>query len=305
MDSSFNGFIAPPPTPMAEDGGLRPEVIETQAAALVANGVAGAFVCGTTGEGVSLTVDERMQVARRWREVAPEGFRVIVHVGALALPDAQALAGHAADIGADAVAALPPLYFKPATVDDLLAWLAEIASAAKHLPLFYYHMPDFTGVGLPLNELLAAAEKRLPALAGAKFTYENLCEFRLCLQVGGGRYELFYGRDQMLLAALATGARGAIGSTYNFAAPLYRRLVDAWARGDLDAARADQTRSAEMIAVLRRRGGLAAIKAVMKMVGVDCGPVRAPLRQPAAEQIDALAAELEGIGFFDYCSKRP
>ena len=305
MDSTFTGLIAAPPTPMADDGSLRPEVIEAQAAALAANGVVGAFVCGTTGEGVSLTVDERMRVARRWREIAPEGFRVIVHVGALALPDARALAAHAAEIGADAVATLPPLCFKPRTVDDLLAWLAGIAPAAAPLPLLYYHIPDMTGVSRPVSELLAAAERRLPALAGAKFTCEDLCEFGRCLEVGGGRYELLFGRDQMLLGALATGARGAVGSTYNFAAPLYRRLVDAWARGDLDAARADQARSAEMIAVLHRHGGLPAIKAAMPLVGVDCGPVRPPLRPLTADQAAALAADLDAVGFPDYRSRQP
>jgi len=305
MDSAFNGFIAPPSTPMADDGSLRLDVVEAQAAALTANDVKGAFICGTTGEGVSLSVEERMAVAGRWREVAPRNFRLIVHVGALGLPDVQTLASHAAEIGADAVGTLPPLYFKPETVDILLTWCGAVASAAEPLPVYYYHMPGVTGVELPLSELLAADAARGSILAGAKFTYEDLMDFRLCTEIAGGRYELFFGRDQMLLGALATGAKQAIGSTYNFAVPLYHRMIDAWSRGDTDAARAEQTRSAEMIGIIHRHGGVAAMKAVMALVGVDCGPVRPPLRPLTDEQIDALAADLDAAGFADYCSRKP
>ena len=166
-------------------------------------------------------------------------------------------------------------------------------------------MPGVTGVEFPLSELLAADASRGGVLAGAKFTHEDLMDLRLCLGIAGGGYELFFGRDQMLLGALAIGARQAIGSTYNFAAPLYHRMIDAWSRGDVDAARAEQTRSAEMIDVTHRHGGLAAMKAIMAFVGVDCGPVRPPLRPLTNEAIDALAADLDAAGFGDYCSRHP
>ncbi len=305
MSRTFNGFLAAPPTPMAEDGSLRLGLVERQAGALIANGVAGAFVCGTTGEGVSLSVDERMQVARRWCELAPESFRIIVHVGALALPEAKALAAHAADIGAVDLGTLPSLYFKPTGTDDVLDWCGEIASAAPGLRIYYYHMPAVTGVPLRVNELLSAAVDRLPALAGAKFTHEDMMDFRLSLEAGGGRFELFFGRDQMLLAALATGARQAIGTSYNYAAPLYRRIIDSFESGDLAAARADQTRAAEMVSVFGRHGGLPAMKAAMKLVGVDCGPVRPPLRPLTGAEADALGADLEAVGFFDFCCQSP
>jgi len=304
--TEFDGLIAPPPTAMTAEGELRLDAVEAQAAALAANGVVGAFVCGTTGEGVSLTVRERMALARRWRDVAPPGFRVIVHVGCLAVADARALAAHAAEIGADGVAALPPLYFKPRNVEDLLASCAAVADAAPDLPFYYYHIPALTGVALPVHELLAAAEGRVDNLAGAKFTSEDLMDFRQCLDLSGGRFEMFFGRDEILLSALALGARAAVGTTYNFAAPLCLRIVEAHRAGRAADAAADQARAMRWVAIFRRHGGgPAAAKAVMALIGPDPGPVRPPLRDLSADRRRALADELADAGFFDLCSRGP
>src|SRR5207237_7790705 len=142
-----------------------------------------------------------------------------------------------------------------------------------------------------------------PTLAGVKFTHENLMDFGRSGEVGGGKYTMLFGRDEILLSGLALGARGAVGSTYNFAAPLYLRIIDAFNRGDLENARRDQSRAMEFINVLDRHGGLAAGKAVMKLIGIDCGPVRLPLRSLSANDEHSLHAQLEQIGFFEYASK--
>ena len=89
------------------------------------------------------------------------------------------------------------------------------------------------------------------------------------------------------------GACGAIGTTYNFAAPLYRRMLAALQRGDLETARAEQARSVAMIDVMIRAGGIAAFKVVMEWFGVDCGPVRAPLDNLTVEDKKQLRGELE------------
>jgi N-acetylneuraminate lyase len=106
----------------------------------------------------------------------------------------------------------------------------------------------------------------------------------------------------MLLAGLAVGARGAIGSTYNFAAPVYHRIIKAFDAGDLASAQQEQARANAMIALLIRFGGLPAGKAMLRMIGLDCGPVRSPLRSLSPEKEAALRLELERVGFFDFCS---
>jgi N-acetylneuraminate lyase len=303
MKKSLTGLIAAPHTPFHADGSLATEVIAQQARLLASNGVAGAFICGTTGEGPSLTSDERRRVVEAWVAARPESLAVIAHVGHLSFGEAAAFARHAQETGADAIATLAPGFFKPGSVEDLVAWCAKIAGAAPKLPFYYYHMPAMTGVSFPAADFLRVAAERIPTLAGVKFTHENLMDFSRSLELDGGKYDVLFGRDEILLSALALGARGAVGSTYNFAAPLYQRIISAFNRGDIAGARRDQSRSMEFIEIHNRYGGLVAGKAIMKLIGVDCGPVRLPLRAITAADEAKLRADLEKIGFFEYCSK--
>ena len=298
------GLIAAPHTPLRADGEVDLSVIDEIAALLVDNGVGGAFVCGTTGEGLSLTVDERMRVAERWSEAAGGRLRLLVQVGANAVGECRALAEHARRIGADAIAALPPTFYRPKTVEGVVAFCAHVAAAAPELPFYYYPIPDMTGVDFAVHDLLTAAAEKMPTLAGVKFSSPDLSDFGRCARLEDGRYNMLYGLDEMLLPALTVGAAGAVGATYSFAAPLYHRVIRAYEAGDVAAARADQAKSQELVRLMRDAGGVVpAGKAMMKMIGVDCGPVRTPLRNLSARRYDKLRADLEAIGFFQYCSK--
>lgn len=305
MKTALTGLIAAPHTPFRADGTLALEQIPAQARLLGHNGVSGAFICGTTGEGASLTSEERKKVVEAWVAAKPASVAVIVHVGHLSIGEACAFARHAQATGADAIATLSPSFFKPASVHELVAWCAQVAAAAPKLPFYYYHMPAMTGVAFPAADFLQAAGERIPNLAGVKFTHENLMDFGRSGEVAGGKYTMLFGRDEILLAGLALGAKGAVGSTYNFAAPLYLRIIESFNRGDLAAARRDQSKAMEFIAVLDRHGGLAAGKSVMKLIGVDCGAVRLPLRALTDRDEQSLREGLQKIGFFDYASKLP
>jgi N-acetylneuraminate lyase len=298
----LNGLIAAPFTALNCDGTLNLTAIEAQAHSLVASGVKGAFVCGTTGEGASLTTTERMAVATRWCELAGSDLRVIVHVGHTALGESQALAAHAQKIGASGLSNFAPFFFKPVNTSDLVDFCAAVAASAPALPYYYYHIPSMTGVSLAAADFLRAAQAKVPNLAGVKFTYENLMDFAECARLDDGRYDIVFGRDEMLLSGMAAGAMGAIGSTYNFAAPIYLRLIKAFSEGDLASAQAHQARANSMISVFLRFGGLIAGKAIMKMIGLDCGPARLPLRSLSDSKAKELRSELESVGFFDFCS---
>jgi N-acetylneuraminate lyase len=304
MSSRLQGIVAATHTPFAADGALNLSVVEKQAEHLHRDGVIAAFVGGTTGESHSLSVDERLALAKRWSEVLRGSpLRLVVHVGANALADARALAAHAQSIGALAIAALAPSYFKPRSVEVLVECCAEIASAAPTLPFYFYDIPSMTGVHLAMPEFLAAAPARVPTLAGIKFTNADLAAFQRCLRAGGGRFEVLWGSDEYLLAALALGATGAVGSTYNFAAPLYRRMLAAFSRGDLAAAREEQYRSVQLVELLGRYGYMGAAKAVMGMLGVNVGPARLPNTNLSQGQSATLRAELEQLGFFEWARK--
>ncbi len=299
------GLIAAPFTPMRADRTLDLNAVDSYAHRLHANGVVGAFICGTTGEGMSLTIDERCALAERWVAAAPAGLRVIVHVGHNSLPDCRTLAAHAESIGADSIACLAPSFFKPAGVDGLVAWCEQVAAAAPNLPFYYYHMPSMTGVSVNVSEFLGVAAKRIATLAGVKFTFEDLDDYQRCLELEDGRFDVLFGRDELLLSALARGARGAVGSTYNFAAPLYQTLIKAYRRGDRQQAAGLQALAVRMIDALVGSGAppVATFKWFMSWVCVDCGPSRLPLVDPTPEQIASLKSRLRGTGILDWVAR--
>lgn len=302
----LHGFVAATFTPFHADGSLNLGLVERQAEHLLGQGIRLVFIGGSTGESQSLTLEERRALAARWLAVARGSeLKVVAHVGANCLADARTLAAHAEQFGAVAISALAPSYFKPRTLDDLIACCADIAAAAPATPFYFYDIPSLTGVNFSMPVFLARAPERIPTLAGLKFTNSDLMAFQLCLRAEGGRFDVPYGTDEWILAALALGAKGAVGSTYNFAAPIYHRLRAALERGDLRAAREEQFRSVQLVKVLAGIGYLGAAKAVMKMVGVDVGPVRLPLANPTTTQLKQLHAELEALGYFDWITKHP
>lgn len=301
MEARLHGLVAATHTPFANDGQLALSIVEKQAEHLLASGVETVFVCGTTGESHSLTVSERIALAHRWCEVARGSrLRTVVHVGTNCLSDARALAEDAQAIGAGAIAALAPSYFKPKSLDLLMECCAEIAGAAPGLPFYYYDIPAMTDVQFSMREFLARAPKRVQTLAGIKFTNTDLMAYQHCLRADGGRFDIPWGVDEYLLAAWTLGARGAVGSSYNFAGPLYLRMIEAYGRGDVEAARVEQYRSVQLIELLSGYGYFAAAKATMGFLGIEVGPARLPHGNLTKDARSELREGLERIGFFEW-----
>jgi len=301
MTTKLTGLVAATHSPFLSNGDLNLAAVDKQAEHLAKSGINAVFICGTTGESHSLTVDERLALATRWGEVVRgTQMRLVVHVGTNCLADGRRLAKHAQSLGAFAIAALAPSHFKPKTLDTLIACSAEIAAAAPELPFYYYDIPSLTGVQLPTSEYLVRAPEKIPTLAGVKFTNTDLMSYQKCLHVENGKFDLPWGVDEYLLSALAVGAVGAVGSSYNFAAPLYQRIWSAFSRGDLATAQAEQYRSVQLIELLNSFGYVAAAKAVMGMLGVDVGPARLPNANLLPEQYTQLRAGLDKLGFFDW-----
>jgi N-acetylneuraminate lyase len=293
----LDGLVAAPFTALKPDQSLNLDFIAEHASHLVATGVSGAFVCGTTGEGQSLSTRERMEVAERWVKEAGAKLKIVVHVAHNSLEESHQLARHAEKIGAHAIASLGPTFFKPSSIEQLVDFCAPTAAAAPSLPFYYYHIPMMTGINLPMIDFLRVASKRIPNLAGIKFTDENMMSFLQCTNFEDGRFKILFGRDEMLLAALAFGATAAVGSTYNYMAPIYLKLAQAFRAGDMNEARRWQTLSVNIVDAMSRHGGLPAGKAMMSILGLDCGPVRPPLRNLSAEQLTTFRRELEQAGF--------
>lgn len=302
-----NGLIAAPFTPMHPDGSLHLDIIPSYYHFLKANGVRGAFVCGSTGEGVSLTVSEKMKVAEAWASSArgDADFLLMQLLGGTCLQEARDLAVHARQIGFDAVSITAPFYFKPPSVDVLAEICMDVAAAVPDVPLYYYHIPVLTGVYFSMYDLLHKIDGKLPNFAGVKYTHEDFMDFSSCLHFQGGKYDMLWGRDENLLPALSLGAQAAVGSTFNYAAPLYHDLMQAYASGEYEAAARLQQQSIDMIRLLGKYGGIATGKAYMKLVGMDCGAFRLPVKNMDAERFAAFTSDAEALGFRSFMSRLP
>jgi N-acetylneuraminate lyase len=297
----LHGLVAAPFAPLHPDGTVDLNGVERLAEHLIRRGVRMVFVNGTTGECTSLTLDERRAIARRWCEVARgSDLQVAVHVGTNCLADSRLLAAEAQACGAASISAFAPSYFRPAHLDALIDWCAQLAAAAPNTPFYYYDIPAFTRVTLPMPQFLEKASAQIPTLAGLKFTNPDLMAYQLCLRAEGGRFDVAYGCDEWLLAALALGAQGAVGSTYNFAAPLYQRLWKSFSDGNMENARQEQFRAVQVIQLLAGYAFLPAAKATMGWVGVAVGPARPPQTPLPQDQCRRLREELEKLGFFDW-----
>jgi N-acetylneuraminate lyase len=295
--SPLVGLLPAVLTPFDAGGELHLAPVERQAESLARGGAAGVFVGGTTGEFSALAFEERLALAARWAAVRKGSkLRLVVHVGANCLADAKQLAAHAQTLGADAIATVAPSYVKPKSLDVLIQWCAELAAAAPETPFYFYDIPAMTGVSFPRADFLERAPGRVRTLAGLKFTNLDLMTFQRLLRIEGGQFDVLYGFDEQLLAAAVLGARGAVGTSYNFAAPLYNRLLAAVQRGDLATARAEQYRGVEFIALMQRHGFLAGAKEIMRICGVELGPVRLPNVAFTPEQAAAFRRELDATG---------
>ena len=191
------GLIDAPFTPFHANSDVNLEPIEAYAKMLQKNGLKGVFINGSSGEGYMLTTEERMQLAERWVEVAPEGFKVIVHVGSCCLRESVRLAEHAQKIGAWGIGSMAPPFPKIGRIEELVEYCEAIAAAAPNLPFYYYHIPAFNGAFLPMLDLLKAVDGRIPNFAGIKYTYESLYEYNQCRLYANGKFDMLHGQYEL------------------------------------------------------------------------------------------------------------
>lgn len=301
----ITGLIDAPFTPFYENGEVNYGPIGKYASMLKKNGLKGVFINGSSGEGYMLTEDERMKLAEAWMAAAPEGFKVIIHVGSCCVKSSRMLAEHAEKIGAWGIGAMAPPFPKIGRIEELVKYIEEIAVGAPRLPFYYYHIPAFNGAYLPMVELLEAVDGRVPNFAGIKYTYESIYEYNQCRLYKNGKYDMLHGQDETILSSLAMGgARGGIGGTTNYNGRELVGIIEAWQAGDIETAREKQNFAQDVINVIcHYRGNIVAGKRIMKLIGLDLGKNRTPFRNMTQDEEDAMKRELEAIHFFERCNK--
>ncbi len=301
----FEGLIAAPFTPMDENGDVVYNKIAAYYEFLEKNKVVGAFINGSTGEGVSLSQREKMKIVEEWTRISKEKrtVKIITLVGGTSYSECIENARHAAENSVDAIAILAPYYFKPAGPVQLAYFCARIAESVPDLPVYFYHIPVLSGCYVPMLDFLKEASVIIPNLAGIKYTHEDFMDFLSCIHFMDGKYEMLWGRDENLLSALVLGTRSGVGSTYNYAAPLYNRMIEAFDRNDLPGARRLQQISINMITLLGKYGGIATGKAYMRYVGFECGKFRSPVKNMSDEKYKKFAADVSALNLEDLFSR--
>ncbi len=303
----LTGLISAPFTPLNEDGSLNLSLIPEYYKFLKANKITGAFICGSTGEGVSLTTQEKKDVAKTWASCTKKDkdFKVMMLTGGTSIADSIDIARYAQKVGLYAVSFTSPYYFKPANAKMLAACCKEIAAAVPEMPFYYYHIPVLNGCNVPMIQLLHEVDGIIPNFAGIKYTHEDFMDFLSCLRFNNSKYDMLWGRDENMLASLSLGSKGAVGSTYNYAAPLYYDMIDAFEKNDLATAQELQQKSIDMITLLGKYGGIATGKAYMKLVGLDCGEFRLPVKNMSASEFKSFKSDVAKLGFKKFCSVKP
>lgn len=301
----LEGLIAAPFTPMKKDGSLNPDLIPDYYQLLKRNKITGAFINGSTGEGASQTMDEKKAVVNAWADAAKEdeGFKVITLVGGTSIADCITLAQYAKNKGLYGIAFTAPFYYKPADVRQLASCCIAVGKSVPEMPFYYYHIPALNGVNFPMIDLLKEVDGTLPSFAGIKYTHEDFMDFLSCLNYKEGKYDLLWGRDENMLSALVLGCKGAVGSTYNYAAPLYHQLINAFNENDLNCARKLQQQAIDMISLLGKYGGMATGKSYMKLIGLDCGEFRLPVKNMSKEEFGLFKKDVKELGFDEFKSK--
>jgi N-acetylneuraminate lyase len=301
----FEGLIAAPFTPMHNNGEVMYDKIESYYDFLEKNGVVGAFINGSTGEGVSLSQKEKMRTVEEWTKRSKEKktVKVISLVGGTSYVECIESAIHAREQGIDAIALLAPYYFKPAGAKQLAEFVSKVAESVPDLPVYFYHIPVLSGCYVPMFDFLKEAAQFIPNLAGIKFTHEDFMDFLSCTHFMKGKYEMMWGRDENMLSALILGTRSAVGSTFNYAAPVYLQMMDAFDKGDFPAARMLQQQSIDMIRLLGKYGGIATGKAYMRYIGFECGQFRLPVKNMGHDKYEKFKEDVRSLNMESLFSK--
>ena len=267
----LTGVYAAIVTPYYSAGQVDAGVVRTIARYLINEGLDCVAAAGTTGEFPALTREEKATVVRSACEAAGEEGRVVGGVWAMDPAERVALAVEAAAHGAHAVFLTTPIGTKPA-VADLVEWY-RTTKRGSSLPVYGYSIPQLTGYDLPVSVLEALAADG--TLAGCKDSSSDFSRVDGLLRAFKGRLAIFAGSEGTFADARRAGAAGFISGLAN----VFPRTVRAVWNGDAAAA----TRLLTIKEIVRRCGGIAAIKYLLALRGFAVGPVRPPLLPVSAE----------------------
>lgn len=283
MYEKFKGIFPALLTPFNEDESINFDALKQLVNRLIAQGVKGFYVDGSTGEAFLLTIEERKQLIRAVAEYAKGKCTLIAQIGSIALPDAIELARCAESAGYDAISSVPPFYYK-FSFAEIKRYYFAIADAVD-LPMIIYNVPIYTGVSFTAEQMGEfLQDDRFIGVKHTSSDYFALRQFRSAFP----DKVMLNGFDEMLLAGLSLGANGAIGSTYNFMPDKFIRIYQLFNEGKIEEAVRLQEEADCIIAALCKVGVMQGEKAILTKLGVPMGKLRAPFIDISDEQKEWL-----------------
>jgi len=246
-------------------------------------GIKGLFVCGWCGEGSSMTVDERKLMSEAVMKSVSENVSVMVHVGATVnIDDAVQLAIHAKNLGANAISAMPHVSLK-GDLKGIFKYYRYICDSVD-LPFYVYWRYDLFE-GITYKEFLAEI-RNIPTFEGIKYLDHNLYQFERMIEYSDRNMVALSGYDEVCLAAMILGSKGAIGATFNAMPKSFVLLRELFKKKELESAKDLQIRINNLIEKMLEYGVIASVKAIYKEIyGIDVGGVREPYKEISEKQI--------------------
>ena len=267
-------------TPLLADGyTVNTAVVPQLVNFLLDAGVKGLFVGGTTGEGILLDVAERQKLHEATIAAANGRVPVLIHAGSNRTDSTLALVRHAATIGADAVAIVPPTYYGMHD-DSLFDYYQTIAEAIPETPLFLYDIPHMAVNGIS-PALLRRLSESIPSVAGVKTSRGNAAEVRQIIDAAPDYLIVLAGSERIALGSLAMGAAGLITGLSTAVPEIFVDLTAAFARGDTVKARQYHQRLNAMLDLLPDGARIGAIKQILAERGVEVGIAVPPRPTPS------------------------
>ncbi len=281
----------------APDGSISAEGVKALTRHLIAKGVKGVYVGGSSGECIYQHPDERKAVLEAVMSEARGKITVIAHVGCNNTADSVELAAHAEACGVDAIAAIPPIYFHLPEYAIAGYWNA-MSAAAPHTEFVIYNIPQLAGTALTMSLLRTMLQNpNVVAVKNSSMPTQDIQMFKDAGIAARGQngFVVFNGPDEQFVSGLAMGADGGIGGTYAVMPELFLKMYELVHKGEMDAARALQYQADRIIyKMCEAHGNLYAVQKeiLRRMYGLELGGVRAPLPGLAPAD-EAVVAEAE------------
>ena len=270
---------------------------------LIGKGVNGLYLTGSTGEGFTMTSEERKRVVEIVMDETAGRVPVVVHVGAIGTKISIDLAKHAESVGADGISSVPPFYWK-FNENQIVKYYEDIANSCS-LPMIVYNVPLAGLLGMNAIKRLAKVEN----IKGIKYTALSLYEITQIKDEVGEDFLIYSGADEMAMAGLLAGADGIIGSFYNIMPELFINIFNAVQNKELDEGKRLQKQAVEVIMyALQLPSFYAGMKVVLRWMGVNGGYCRRPFENLTEEDEVKFKEgfkklkeiyDLKGIDFLD------